>query len=388
MADKNNPVGYGSTSESAISGGLAGLLASTVFGGPVGLAIGLGAGLLSEKMRRTAIDVAMDDQSAIQDYGSSIQQSMSNSADYVHRYGDPSGSDEVQFKTLSDHVTRATALSQHFNQQLRDTGLKEMSSADASLGAFQKDLESRTQVKADREYATLRQGAEYYQGIIDNHQDQQRALFSKVEQANNQVGTLGPDDPLTKASMMDLVNMNPRAANADAYQVSGGLPFGIGNVSFDVNQWHPTPDQAYKLIASIRETTIKSMGDYIASVTDNAKQHGYTFDATPDGIKVGNQILSTIQDFRATPGVTGGPTGSGSSAPASTNPAPLGPAFDKANSAIRGADYSAFTNKPAPENSAINNPLIQDVEKKGSEAINQTMQFIHRRTNRTKRPTN
>lgn len=391
-----NTTGAPGEDRSIFTGGLAGLLASSVLGGPVGAAVGLATGLLSERMRRNSIDIAVDDQTAIQQYGQGILQTMQATAPYVDTF-DPSYRN--QFDTIAEQVDRGNKLSQHYDEKIRAEGMAELKQADANLTAFNSSLSARTNSLADREFAAQQKGAEYYQGRIDIVQDKLREAQSLHDQAISQIHNLGPDDPATKATLMNLIEMSPREADADTVGVSGGLPFGIGNVSFDINQWHPTLDQAYKIAASVKETKLKSMADYIGQIAQSAQQQGYTFGATKDGsIKVGTNINAVIQNFRDV-----APTGTqGGEAPApqqSTTDKVVG-TVERGFNATRDEVGKIDLTQPGYTGDFLKQgyetvkgeagKLIDEGAKAADAATASVRAWIHQATNRTKkkRPTN
>ena len=393
----NDIVGAPGKEESIFSGGLAGLLAATVFGGPIGAAVGLGTGLLADRMRRDSIDIAVDDQNAIHQYGSQIMQSIEATAPYVATF-DPSY--QNQFETIAEQVKRGSDLANHYDPKIRETGMQQLQQADANLRSFNEGLTARTNSLADREFAAQQKGADYYQGRIDLTQDKLREAQSLHDQAMYQINNLGPADPATKATLMNLIEMSPREADENKIGVSGGLPFGIGSASFDINSWKPTLDQAYKIAASVKETKIKSLSDYVGQLAQAAQQQGYTFTATKDGsIKVGTNINAVIQKYRA---VEATRTDS-SPAPAneqSTADKVIGATETAVNTVAREAgkvDLSqpgytgAFLKNAYDSAASAGGKLVDEGAKAGSDAAAGVMQWIHNATNRTKkakRPTN
>jgi hypothetical protein len=295
-----------------------------------------------------------------------------------------------QFNGIADQVDRGNKLSQHYDPAIREQGLAELKQADSNLTALNQSMSSRTASLADREYAAQQKGVDYFQGKIDVAGDSLRTTQSLYDQAIEQIHSLGPNDPATKATLMNLIQMSPRSANADAVGVSAGLPFGMGGVNFDINQWSPSLDQAYKIAASVKDSKIKNTSDYIQQLAQSAQAQGYSFGVDKAGMpRVSTNINSVIQNYRSIAAPTSEQGGAPAPKPAAgpfSEKAPLGAVANKAVGAVNSLpNFSG----PAPEASAINNPTVDAIQQKADAATEAVKSWIHQATNRTKkRPTN
>lgn len=392
----------GVSGDSAFTGGLAGILASTVFGGPVGLAVGLGTGILSNRMQRSELDVLADDYEGIQKYASSIQDQINATSGYVDQYGDPSGSDRMQLDSISREMLRANDLAQRVDPNIRAVGLQQLTNAANRFDAFHSDLESRTQKLADDQLAAEQKVADHFQSEFEGTQ-------AKVRDANdlaNRAQMLVADDhdiknPQTKAVLMQMFNISQREADQDAMSWSVGL-LGTG-LSGDVNDFNPTYDQALKMIETYRATTIASGKQYLSQIVDLAHQSGYEFGASKDGTINVRNINSVVQQFKSVqPTSVAAP----SPAPAST-PSPT----DALNNAMNGGQaapapgqrtLSAPSGGKYPTADAIAGSInaipdkvsesMNELSGKGSKAIKDWQDFvseaIHRKRGPKRRPTN
>jgi hypothetical protein len=372
--------GTGNSSDSIIGGGLAGLLAGTVFGGPIGALVGLGTGLLSERMRRNDMDILAEDYNGIQEYSSGILQRMNASRDYVNTYGDPSGSDQEQFDNIYKDVEAASKLAQHYDATLRQSGLAQLTNAGARLDAFHNDLEARTQGLADASEAASQKEMDYLQGEMGGTQNKVREVNDLVNRAQILVNAdRNIEKPETKSILMQVMGMTVRDANQDADNVSIGA-FG-GGYSFDVNKFNPSYSDAIKMIESVRQTTLKSGIEYMGQISQLAEKRGYTFTQSDDGTIRAHSINSVVQQFRQSQAVPGD--------------GPPAPSLGDTATSIADSILHPMQGKASGELDAMGNLIdkgVQRVEQFGRDSVEAGKLWLNRinlrNSHNAKRPTN
>jgi hypothetical protein len=330
---------YPGSDDSAITGGLAGILAATAFGGPVGAAIGIGAGLLSERMHRSELDVLADDYDAVQSYGSSIQDSIKATAPFVQQYAKDDPSYMEQLTSISEDAARSQQLAQHYDPQIRAAGLQQLTNVGARMDALHNDLQDRTQTLTDAVTAQEGKMRDHFQTEFEGAQAKARDGNALADQAmtmvNNDKAKGWTGDPETKAILLKVMGVGSREVNMDAVGASLGIP-GIG-INMDFNSFKPSYDQAVKIIEAYRQNVVKSSSDYAAQVAQLAHQNGFGFEADKDGKVTVRNIGSVVQNFLQVKPTSGG-------GPANDKPPPEDPIQ---NPAIARSPLGKLINKAA-----------------------------------------
>jgi hypothetical protein len=298
---------------SLISGGLAGILAASVFGGPVGAAIGLGTGLLSQRMHRNELDILADDYEAVHSYGSSIQDQVKTTSSYLDRLdasGYDSSADREQLGSISEEAARAQHLSQHYDAGIRQAGLQQLTNTGAKFDALYGDINARTKDLADKQYAIENEQRLHYQNEFESTQNQVRELTANANQARMLLkGDPSVSKVETKSALMHLLGMTTREADQDAASFSIGL---LGTAyQKQLDDFSPSYSDAVKIIESVEQTKLKAASDYLGQLVQTAEHQGYAFAQNTDGKVTVKTINSVIQQFRAgapfqTPGATPG----------------------------------------------------------------------------------
>jgi len=288
----------GSSDNSLLTGGLAGILASTVFGGPIGAAVGIGAGLLSSRMHRSELDLLTDDYNAVQDYGSKIQDQVKTMQPFVDRYGgDFKDIYSTQLTNISDEAARAQQLAQHVDPMFRQAGLAQLANTGSKIDALHADIEAKTQKQADTVAAQEEDMRKHFQSEFETTQTKTRQLISDADEAQMAIH----DDPKiekvqTKFALMKMLGMTSREAKLDAGSFSIGL-LGTGfDKEFDL--FSPSYDEAVKMIENKRATEIKNNTDYMQQIIGLAAQNGFHFGADADGKISVHNVGSVVQRFR------------------------------------------------------------------------------------------
>lgn len=357
-------------SDSILSGGLAGILAATVFGGPIGAAIGIGTGLMSERMHRNELDILTDDYDAIQKYGDSIQQQITNTAPYLDQVGSPDGADHEQLNSIAEDARRAQEFSTHYDPQIRAAGIQQLTNVGQRLDAFHNSVQARTEHLADQRYEAESALATHFQTEFEKTQDRVRQLNADADQAMYLVNNVGVDTPETKTALMKLLGMTTKEGDQDAVSWNIGL-LGTG-AGGQMNGFNPTYDEAIKIIESQRATQIKASSDYIQQIVSTAHQAGFEFNTSAEGQVSVRSVNSAVQNFRQMQ-------------PSGTAPAPTVPAI-KSEGATQMVPALGGGGIPSgPQVMKGVDDATDAVSKFGADAVEQAKAFIHQNVRRKRR---
>ena len=359
--------------DSLLSGGLAGILAATVFGGPIGAAIGIGAGLLEHRMNRNELDIASDDYDAIQKYGDSIQQQITNTGPYVDQVGDPSGSDHEQLASISEDARRAQEFADHYDPQIRAAGVQQLTNVGQRLDAWHNSLEGRTQTLADQRYQAENAMATHYQTEFEKTQDSLRTMNADADQAVYLANTVGVDKTETKTAAMKLLGMTTKEGDQDAVSWNIGL-LGTG-AGGTLNQFKPDYDEFMKIVESYRATHIASAADYIKQIVGTAHKQGFEFNTSAEGQVSVRSVNSAVQNFRQMQ-------------PTSMPPAPTVPKLKSEGATQMVPMLGGGALPTGPQVSKGLGAASDEVSRFGTESVEKAKQFIHDNLRRKQRRTN
>lgn len=278
----------------AVTGGLGGILAASVLGGPAGLGIGLATGLLSKRFRDNLIDRTAADIQSTTRFGNRITEQLQGMVPYAQEFG--SELDVSELQDIAASVARYQELANHHDPQVRAQALSSMMAQDSRIDAFKTDLQNRTRVEADRVWNARKERAAELRSAVEFENESLTELAVNSESLLQMVSDLGIDSPAVQAKAREYANFTLAEAEAGGANVS--LNLGIASASFNQLDYKFTEQEIYKMVSGRQKAVGNIRRQRIAELMQQAEQDGFAVNNTDGEWSVEDANL-TIQNFRS-----------------------------------------------------------------------------------------
>lgn len=283
-----------------IAGSLAGILAGSVFGGPVGLAIGLASGLASNRMRQNVGDMVAADLVANDRLSRSVFEQIESAVPYATQFG--TEQDLAQLGDIAHSARRLQQLSQHHDPNVRARALEGLLQQDARMDAWRQDIENRTRVEADAMFQVRLDRAKQIQEIANTQFELIRNVEVEADTTMRMLNDLGVESPAVQARLRKLAEMSFTEAKAEGIGVSAGL-LGAG-LSFTLDDYTFTFDEAVKLITGFREAQTQRRLDIVDQIGQEAEADGFAINLREGQVTVDDLNINRFRplDQQVEPG--------------------------------------------------------------------------------------
>lgn len=277
---------------SAVTGGLAGILATAVLG-PVGLAIGAGMGINAQRLKRNAIDRTAADIQASDLFASRISDQLNNSAEYAKTYG--TEQDLSQLSDIAQSVIRYKELAQHHDPQIRSMALAQLAAQDSRMDAWKEDIESRTETIADRDFDMRRELAKEYRAQVTIEHDALEDTALSSQRLLNMLDKHGADSEIVQGLARDYVEFTLKEAEASGAAV--GFNIGIASGSFNTGVTKLTAQEIHDMVSATESADRKIRGQRIAMIQQQAQEDGFAINLKDGKLNV-EDTNTALQDFK------------------------------------------------------------------------------------------
>jgi predicted lactoylglutathione lyase len=202
--------------EGLATGAVGGLL----FGGPVGVALGIGQGILAKRMRQNELDAR------------AAEQDMLNALDEQHMAALQSAQgvgatelDRAQLDQLGRDYKMLRVLAASPDEQTRQAAMTALAKFGPSVGAYLEDVESRNESVFDKNVSLLDEQAdrarEEYRAGLNRGQETQR--ISQEMHTLLSDPDFDPNNPVNRARLASLLGQTPRELFADPADMGDAL---------------------------------------------------------------------------------------------------------------------------------------------------------------------
>lgn len=190
--------------------------AGWLFGPVAGLAGGLLQGILSRRLRQSALDAAAEDESIRADLDTQIGDLLASAQTQAD-----TDIDREQLQVYATRQAQLRRLAAHPDEKVRNKALEELANVATGVGSWLEDIESRREVSQDK-VLDLQRGM-----IVDLAKRERAAYEAAVENRRNlqtaagQMHTLLNDakfdvnNPLNRGRLIELLRSNSRTILAD-----------------------------------------------------------------------------------------------------------------------------------------------------------------------------
>ncbi len=186
----------------------------------VGLALGVGQGILARRDRQSALDVAAFEQGMLRDFEEMHQQAIAAVQGQA-----TTETDQLQLQQLTTDFATMRKMAMHPDPAVRQQALQHMAEMSPRIGTWLEDLEGRQEAMFDKNVAILDE-----QGVVAR-QNFERGLAQAqtVQRTGSEIHQLLSDpnfdvnNPVSRARLGQLMDQTPREFLADPADMSDAL---------------------------------------------------------------------------------------------------------------------------------------------------------------------
>lgn len=211
-----------------------GAVAGWMFGGPIGLALGIGQGILAKRLRQSELDYAAKEAEIL----SALDEQQAAAAEAA--FGQASTDmDRAQYDQEQRIYMSLRQLAMHPDPQTRARAVEQLAMNGTRLGAWLEDIEGRNESLFDANVATLDKESDLARAAFDealsSAQETKRVASELHELLSDE--SFDVNHPLNRGRLGALFEQTPRELlsdpedMADALKEAGGnLPLGLGTL--------------------------------------------------------------------------------------------------------------------------------------------------------------
>lgn len=268
----------------------------------VGLALGIGQGILARRDRQSALDIAAFEQGMLRDFDEMHQQAIAAVQGQA-----TTETDMLQLEQLTNEFQATRKMAMHPDPAVRMKALEQMAASQSRVGAWLEDLEGRQETLFDANVKVLDDQAVVARGIFEKGLEQSQQLTKLGSDMHQLLSDPNFDvnSPAGRARMVQFLDLTPRELLADpadmndAFQAAGAnFPGFIGaataywagkkkaeEFTFTKEEWRKI---GTSMIAAGKLKADRNMQD--------AEQIGVTLDRAAKGMKH-NRPLSYLEQI-------------------------------------------------------------------------------------------
>lgn len=186
----------------------------------VGLALGIGQGILARRDRASALDIAAFERGMLADFEKMHQQAIEAVQGQA-----TTETDQLQLQQLTTDFQALRKMAMHPDPQVRQQALSKMAEMSPRIGDWLEDLEGRQETMFDANVATLDKQGEVLRTNFERGLTEAQAIQSKANEFHQLLSdeTFDVNSPTGRARLVQLLDSTPRELLADPADMSDAL---------------------------------------------------------------------------------------------------------------------------------------------------------------------
>lgn len=195
-------------------------LGAFLFGGPVGLALGIGQGIIARRERQSLLDDAAQEREMLQAFDDQFQESL--------RQAQGLGATDLDREQLAQvgrdyQMLRRLAMSP--DPSVRQQAQAKLVDMSPRIGDWLEDMEGRNEAVLDRQVGALDEAAVNARGNYEAGLERAQGIASVAEQMHNLLAddSFDVNNPVARARLGQLLEQTPREFLADPADMSDAL---------------------------------------------------------------------------------------------------------------------------------------------------------------------
>lgn len=203
-----------------------GALAAFLINPLVGLAVGVGQGILARRDRQSALDVAAFERGMLSDFEKMHQQAIEAVQGQA-----TTETDQLQLQQLTTDFQALRKMAMHPDPSVRQQALQKMAEMSPRIGDWLEDLEGRQENMFDANVATLDKQGEVLRSNFERGLTEAQTIQSKANEFHQLLSDPNFDvnSPTGRARMTQLLDSTPRELLADPADMSDAIAAAGGN---------------------------------------------------------------------------------------------------------------------------------------------------------------